>query len=564
ITNYTMLELGQPIHGYDLAKLQGGLTIRRAAKGEKLETLDGTVRTLHAEDLLVCDESGPVGLAGVMGGATTEISQSTTDVLIEAGIWDPITIARTARRHKLPSEAAKRYERGVDPRMSRVAAARVAQLLVDLAGGTLDPQGFVLDESEAPAPIAMPLGLPTSLVGVEYSTEQIVSTLEMIGATVAVTGDVATVTPPTWRPDLTDGPTLVEEIARIIGYHEIPSILPVAPPGRGLTRAQSARRRAAQTLAAAGATEVLSYPFVSEATIERFEPGASAVKLANALDPQAALLRRTLLPGLLDTARRNLSRGLTDLALFEIGTVFRPESGVQPGTDFIPLGAARPDDETLAKLAAGIPPQGWRAAALFLGDAVPKQPGSPAVPAGLADALDVVRQLGLALAVTPVVSAGTHPALHPGRTAEVRVGDRVVGVAGELLPSIATELDLPRTVALVELDLDALIELGASEISAAPIGTLPAATQDLSLVVDATVPAGDVLAVLVEGAGDLLEHARLTDDYRGEGVPDGKKSLTFALRFRARDRTLTAAEATESKLAGAAAAKLRFGATIRE
>ncbi|MCU1417105.1 MAG: phenylalanine--tRNA ligase subunit beta, partial [Schumannella sp.] len=421
-----------------------------------------------------------------------------------------------------------------------------------------------IDHSTAPEPITMPLSLPTSLVGVDYTAEQVVSTLELIGATVTVAADTATVTPPTWRPDLTDGPTLVEEVARIIGYHEIPSILPVAPPGRGLTRAQQARRRAAQTLAAAGATEVLSYPFVSAATIERFEPGATAIALANALDPQLALLRRTLLPGLLDTARRNLSRGLTDLALFEIGTVFRPETGVEPGTDFIPVGAARPDDAILAKLAAGIPPQGWRVAALFLGDAIPKQPGAGAVPTGLSDALDVVRQLGLALAVAPTVAAGTHPALHPGRTAEVRVGDRVVGVAGELLPSIATELDLPRSVALVELDLDALIELGATEIAATPIGTLPAATQDLSLVVPVEIPAAEVLAAVVEGAGELLEHARLVDDYRGPGVPAGSKSITLALRFRAPDRTLTAAEATAAKLAGAALAAKRFGATIRE
>jgi phenylalanyl-tRNA synthetase beta chain len=564
ITNYTMLELGQPIHGYDLAKVQGPMVVRRAKKGEKLETLDGTVRTLDPADMVVTDDSGPIGMGGVMGGASTEISSATTDVLVEAAIWDPVSIARTVRRHKLPSEAAKRYERGVDPKMSRVAAARVVQLLVDLAGGTADPTGAFIDHSTAPESITMALALPTSLVGVDYTTEQVVSTLELIGATVVVSGDTATVTPPTWRPDLTDGPTLVEEVARIIGYHEIPSILPVAPPGRGLTRAQQARRRAAQTLAAAGATEVLSYPFVSEATIERFEPGAPAIRLANALDPQAALLRRTLLPGLLDTARRNLSRGLTDLALFELGTVFRPEPGVAPGTDFIPLGAARPDDATLTELAAGIPAQGWRVAALFLGDASPKQPGAAAVPAGLTDALDVVRQLALALAVTPTVSTGSHPALHPGRTAEIRVGDRVVGVAGELLPSLAADLDLPRTVALVELDLDALIELGATEIAATPIGTLPAATQDLSLVVPAEVPAGDVLAAVVEGAGELLENARLVDDYRGSGLPDGSKSITLALRFRAADRTLTAAEATEAKLAGAAVATERFGAAIRE
>ncbi|MGN6502524.1 MAG: phenylalanine--tRNA ligase subunit beta, partial [Pseudolysinimonas sp.] len=252
------------------------------------------------------------------------------------------------------------------------------------------------------------------------------------------------------------------------------------------------------------------------------------------------------------------------LALFEVGTVFRPEAGTVPGTDGIPLGAARPDDATLAALEAGIPPQGWRVAALFLGDASPKQPGAAAVPAGLGDALDVVRQLGLATATEPAIASGSHPALHPGRTAEVSVGGRVVGVAGELLPSIAAELDLPRTVALVELDLDALIELGATEIAATPIGTLPAATQDLSLVVPVDVPAGDVLAAVREGAGELLEHARLVDDYRGAGVPEGSKSITLALRFRAPDRTLTAAEASEAKLAGAARAAERFGATIRE
>ncbi|MEO8095950.1 MAG: phenylalanine--tRNA ligase subunit beta, partial [Pseudolysinimonas sp.] len=506
ITNYVMLELGQPIHGYDLAKVRGAMVVRRAKKGEKLETLDGSVRNLDPADMVVTDDSGPIGMGGVMGGASTEMSATTTDVLVEAAIWDPVSIARTVRRHKLPSEAAKRYERGVDPRMSQVGAARVVQLLVELAGGTADTAGAVIDHSVAPVAIDMALSLPTALVGVEYTPEQIVDVLTMIGADVVVAGDVATVTPPTWRPDLTDGPTLVEEIARIIGYHEIPSILPVAPPGRGLTRSQQARRRVALTLAAAGATEVLSYPFVNEATIERFEPGATAIRLANALDPNVSLLRRTLLPGLLETARRNLSRGLTNLALFEVGTVFRPEPGIAPGTDFIPVGAVRPDDATLAKLAAGIPKQGWRVAALFLGDALPKQPGAGAVPANLTEALDVVCQLGLALAVAPTIASGSHPALHPGRTAEVRVGDRVVGVAGELLPSIAADLDLPRTVALVELDLDALIELGAVEISAVPIGTLPAATQDLSLVVPAEIPAGDVLAAVREGAGELLEH----------------------------------------------------------
>ena len=569
ITNYVMLELGQPTHGYDLGTLQGGIVVRRATAGEKLETLDGVVRTLSAEDLLITDGSGPIGLAGVMGGAATEISDATTDILVEAANFDPVTIARTARRHKLPSEASRRFERGVDPELGPIAAQRVVDLLVSLAGGTADPLGSTYAAVPAPTPIGFDPAKPAAVIGVEYSEAEVRDALVMIGAGVESTGTGGwTVTPPSWRPDLTDELTLVEEVARLVGYDRIPAVLPIAPPGRGLTRAQSARRRAAATLAAAGATEVLAYPFSSAAMVSLFDGDAPAMKLANPLDPQTGLLRRSILPGLIEIARRNLSRGMTDLALFEIGTVFLPEAGVVYGTDFIPVGNARPDDATLEKLNASIPPQHWHVGALFLGDALAKQPGAVAVPTGLSDALDVVRQLSLALAVEIAVAAGSHPALHPGRTAELSIhtadGPRVVGVAGELLPSIARELDLPRVVALVELDLDALIELGGRVAASAQLGTLPAATQDLSLVVPIEAPAGEVLAAVVAGAGALLEDARLVDDYRGAGMAEGRKSLTFALRFRAPDRTLTAAEASEAKLAGAARAAELFGATVRE
>jgi len=569
ITNYVMLELGQPTHGYDLGTLQAGFVVRRAEPGEKLETLDGVVRSLSSEDLLITDGSGPIGLAGVMGGAKTEISDATTDILIEAANFDPVTIARTARRHKLPSEASRRFERGVDPRLGPIAAQRVVDLLVSLAGGTADPLGSTFAGYPAPAAIAFDPAKPAAVIGVEYGEAEVRDALVMIGADVESAGDGGwTVTPPSWRPDLTDELTLVEEVARLVGYDRIPAVLPIAPPGRGLTRAQSARRRAAAALAAAGATEVLAYPFSSAAMVSLFDADAPAMKLANPLDPQTGLLRRSILPGLNEIARRNLSRGMTDLALFEIGTVFLPEPGVVYGTDFIPAGAARPDDATLEKLNASIPPQHWHVGALFLGDALAKQPGAAAVPAGLTDALDLVRQLSVALGVDIAVAAGSHPALHPGRTAELSIttpaGRRVVGVAGELLPSRARELDLPHVVALVELDLDALIDLGAPRPTPAQLGTLPAATQDLSLVVPLAVPAAEVLAAVVSGAGALLEDARLVDDYRGAGMPAGRKSLTFALRFRAADRTLTAAEASEAKLAGAARAAELFGATVRE
>ncbi|HEY9498564.1 MAG TPA: phenylalanine--tRNA ligase subunit beta, partial [Terrimesophilobacter sp.] len=256
ITNYVMFELGQPTHAYDLDKLSGGITVRRARAGETLVTLDDQTRTLHSEDLLITDESGPIGMAGVMGGASTEVSASTTSVLIEAAGFDPISIARSARRHKLPSEASKRFERGVDPQVAAVAAARVAELMVELAGGRLDELGSRLFEASAPAPIVLRDGFVASLVGVDYTPGEVRSSLEAIGATLEPVDGGLKVTPPSWRPDLTDEPALAEEVARIVGYDRIPSVLPVAPPGRGLTRSQRLRRLAATMLAANGLTEV--------------------------------------------------------------------------------------------------------------------------------------------------------------------------------------------------------------------------------------------------------------------------------------------------------------------
>jgi len=568
VTNYVMLELGQPIHAYDLDALSGGITVRRARAGETLVTLDEQSRALDPEDLLIADESGPIGLAGVMGGLTTEIGPGTTNVLIEAANFDPVSVARTARRHKLPSEASKRFERGVDPLVAAPAAARVVQLLELLAGGQAVELGSQLAEVVQRPAISVPVGYVSGLVGVEYTEQEVLSSLAEIGAGIERTDGSLLVTPPSWRPDLVDKADLAEEVARIVGYDRIPAILPVAPPGRGLTRGQRLRRAASQMLAANGLTEVMAYPFVSERDNALFgsaQPGdAAQVRLANPLDAQEPFLRRSLLPGLIEVAQRNLSRGLTELAIFELGTVFLPEHGRRYGRDALPAGDVRPAPETLAELDAGIPPQPLHLGALLLGPAIEKQPGQEAVPSGIADAVAVVRQVAAALAVDVAVRQGIHQALHPGRTAELFAGDRPVGFAGELLPALAGEFDLPRRVAAVELDLGALIELAADEVLATAIATLPAATQDLSLVVPAGIPAAEVLAAVVEGAGPLLEDARLVDDYRGEGVPEGAKSLTFALRFRAADRTLTAAEASEAKLAGVALAASRFGATLRE
>ena len=578
ITNYVMLELGQPIHGYDLDRLQGGITVRRATPGEKLETLDGKVRTLHPEDLLITDDSGPIGLAGVMGGGATEMSDATRNVLIEAATFDTVSIARTARRHKLPSEASRRFERGVDPLVPFVAARRVADLMVEYAGGTSDDAyGAALFAEVFMPGIELPPLFVQHLIGVDYTPGEIESALRLIGCEVVPNEDDAAgwqVIPPSWRPDLTDKWTLAEEVARIEGYDRIPSLLPLPPSGRGLTAAQQGRSRVANALAAAGYVETPSFGFTTEEQNDLHGSASGehlpSVKLANPLDGQSPFLRRSLVPGLLQVAHRNVARGLTDLALFESGVVFLPEPGVQYGTPHVPPLAVRPDAATLAELDASIPPQHRYIAVLLTGNLVAKQPGIAPVTAGLGDALDAVRTIAAAAGVTIDVVQGERAALHPGRTGVLSVAPTTgaaaveVGYVGELLPTVAEASDLPGRVIVAELDLDLVLSLAGEKVVAASLSGFPAATQDVSLVLRAEVPAADAQAAIAEGAGELLEAVRLVDDYRGPGVPEGHKSLTFALRFRAADRTLTAAEASEAKLAGVAVASERFGATLRE
>ncbi len=577
ISNYVMLEFGQPLHAYDLSKLTGGITVRRALPGETLITLDGQERALHAEDLLITDASGPIGLAGVMGGETTKTDDATTDLLIEAATFDPVSIARTLRRHKLPSEASKRYERGVDPLVARAAAQRMVDLLVELGGGTADELGAEIVAEFTPTPVRLPLARVNGLLGTDFTDEESRAAIEMIGCEVedatGAKGPELVVTPPSWRSDLSRPADLVEEVARIVGYDRIPSLLPVAPAGRGLTRSQRLRRRAANVTTAFGFDEVQNYPFVSRAQLDDFAVVAGsqveAVRLANPLDGEAPFLRLSLLPGLVTAAQRNVSRGLTDLALVEFGAVFKPAAaGTALGTESVPPLAERPSDETLAELNDSIPAQPHLAAGLLLGEAVERQPNEAARAYDWADALDAARVVAGAVSAELVVRQGSHGAFHPGRTAELCVevaGDlETVGFAGELLPELVADHHLPGRAAAFELDLGRLIEVAPREPETRQLSTYPVATQDLTLLVGVSVPADAVLAAVIAGAGDLLEHARIVDDYRGTGVPEGQRALTFALRFRAEDRTLKAEEASAAKLAGVAAAETAFGAKLRD
>ena len=331
ITNYVMLELGQPLHAYDRTRLSGTIVVARARSGESLMTLDGTARSVDESDLLITDDSGAIGVAGVMGGASTEIDAATTDIVIEAAHFDAATISRGSRRHRLPSEASRRFARGVDTRLQEFGAERAVQLLAELGGAEIFPGRTVVDTSEAAKPIELDLALPGRLVGRPYSTQQISAALEAVGCTVAVATASTTVTPPSWRPDLLLPEDLVEEVARIEGYESIPSLLPSAPAGGGLTDDQRLRRRIGLALAGAGYVEVLTYPFIDPKVHDAFglpadDARRSALRLANPLSDEEPELRTSLLPGLLAALKRNVGRGAEDLALFECGAVYRPET----------------------------------------------------------------------------------------------------------------------------------------------------------------------------------------------------------------------------------------------
>jgi phenylalanyl-tRNA synthetase beta chain len=563
VTNYVMLELGQPMHAFDRAAVTGPITVRLAREGEKLTTLDGTTRKLTSDDLLITDETGPIGLAAVMGGASTEIGDGTTDVLLEAAHWEPTGVARTARRHRLPSEAAKRFERGVDPEMTVVALARAAELLAEYGGARV--VGGVVDiDTRAPRPsIPLDAARPAQVAGVPYTAAQVVEFLGAVGCDVDASGSPLAVTPPPWRPDLTDPVDLVEEVVRLAGYDDVPSVLPTAPPGRGLTDVQRRRRSVGRTLAEAGYVEAPSYPFVGTAALDALglaedDPRRQVVVVRNPLSEEEPGLRTTLLPGLLATLARNLSRGQRDLALFEHGAVF-------PGGDRAPAPLpgvdSRPDDETLAALLGAVPEQPWHVAVALTGNREPRGWWGPGRPAGWADAVEAARLVAAASGVEITVRSGERAPWHPGRCAELVVGDRVIGYAGELHPRVCTALDLPARTSVMELDVDALppapVPVGP------PISGFPPVLLDLALVVKDEVPAADVAAALREGAGELLESLRLFDVWRGSPVPLGARSLAYALTLRAPDRTLTSEEATVVRDAAVASAAARTGAELR-
>ena len=579
VTNYVMMELGQPLHAYDRGLVQGTIGVRRAGEGEKIVTLDGVERKLHAEDLVITDDRGPIGLAGVMGGADTEIADhdaaenggsSTTDVVIEAAHFDQVAIARTARRHKLSSEASRRFERGVDPQAAAAAAQRTVDLLVLLAGGTAEAGVTEVVAPSAPHTVTVAADHPDKVAGVSYGRETVVRRLQEVGCDV-YGQDELIVTVPSWRPDLTDPNDLAEEVIRLEGYENLPSTLPRPPAGRGLTARQRLHRRIGRALAGAGYVEALNYPFVSEQVFDQLgleadDPARRVVRLVNPLSDEEPALRTMLLPGLLGALRRNDGRGAHDLALFETGLVFRPRDEQRTAVNLSV--DRRPSEDDIAALDAALPDQPRHVAVVLAGAREQAGWWGRGRAGDWADAVEAARTVAREAGAELGVRKGQYGPWHPGRCAELTVtvdgAERVIGHAGELHPRVLKNLGLPARACAMELDLDALEQVGDDTPQAPGISTFPVATQDVALVVDAFVPASDVEAALREGAGELLESIRLFDVYENaEQLGEGRKSLAYALRFRATDRTLTVDEASAAREAAVTLAGDRTGATLR-
>ncbi|MCW5950955.1 MAG: phenylalanine--tRNA ligase subunit beta, partial [Propionibacteriaceae bacterium] len=455
ITNYVMLETGQPLHAYDATKLAGPIRVRKATAGEQIVTLDDVTRTLHADDLLITDDSGPIGIAGVMGGATTEIDAATTEIVLEAAHFDSSSIGWTLRRHNLPSEASKRFHRGVDPNAAYSAAHRAAQLLADLAGGTLSAAETVAGAVPAMPSQVIPADLPSRILGTPVSAEQVVGILTASGVVVDATGDRLGLVPPTWRPDLRDPYDYVEEVGRKLGFDTLASPVPNAPVGRGYTAEQRARRAINAAAVDAGFVEVLSFPFGSAEELDRLGVGADddrrrLVRLHNPLAETQPCMRTTVLPGLFAAVARNTSRGNDDLALFEVGRVF---FAGEPAAAPIPAVTRRPSDAELAAIETALPVQPRHLGAVLAG--YWRRPGwqGAGVPAGWEQAFALADIVAGAVGAQLARSAADRAPWHPGRCAALAVSGEIIGYAGELHPAVCRDFGLPPRTAALEIDL---------------------------------------------------------------------------------------------------------------
>ena len=557
VTNYVMLELGQPLHAFDKSKIKGGLTIKRAGKSQPFTTLDGQIRQLDPDDLMVCDDDQPLALAGTMGGSSSEISESTTEIALEAVRFEPICIAKNSRRHMLSSEASRRLERSVDPSLAEFASARFVQLLTENSSARHVATVVAGKPVYAPVVRLDPVFISRTL-GFEISPSKIAEVLRTIGCDV----DEKTfeVDPPSWRSDLLAASDLAEEVARMIGYDKIPSVLPPRPLHASLTSNQKRRRAVAQMLANRGFAEVQTFPFTNQETIDFMGfvgERAATYKIANPMSEEFPLMRVHLVPGLIEVAARNISRGAKDFAIFEMGSIFRSSQKLVP---FIsPNLDKRPDQKLIDEIFASVPPQGYHVSGLLVGKSENEDWQGKARAYTWQDAIAYAQDVLALCNLQWTVKRSDFAPWHPGRCAELVVDGKAVAHAGELHPRIIAKYGLPERSVAFAVALSALPD--SQLVRPTTVGTMPAAFQDVALIVEAGITAADVESALRAGAGDLLESITLFDRY--DKLGDGKISLAFSLVFRAPDRTLTGAEVAQMRESAVAAAAKATGAVLR-
>jgi phenylalanyl-tRNA synthetase beta chain len=560
ITNYVMLELGQPLHAFDASKIESQLVIRNAGNTKTIKTLDNQERRLVPDDLVVADKNEALALAGVMGGASSEVTDGTTQIALEAARFDPIRIAKSSRRHKLSSEASRRLERGVDPSLAEISSARAIGLMIELGGAKYVGSSCSGEPKYAPV-VSFDPNFVSKYLGTDVPLAEVEEKLNIVGCDVKKISDSNwQVDPPSWRADLTLAPDLVEEVARMIGYERIPSTLPTGKGGASLTPMQIRKRGVANYLAANGFSEVYNSPFVNPDFISQLGfvgDRAKSFKLANPMSEEFPDLRTHLLPGLLLTAVRNQGRGAKDIALFEIGSVFRNieklETQQTVGTEKVP------DSTIREKIYKSVPNQPLHVGAVIAGKLGSDSWNGKRSDFTWVEAIGFARSIIDSTGNVSATKSSDFAPWHPGRCAELLVNGKPVAHAGELHPRVISLLGLPARSCAFVVVLSAL-EFSGTKKSETLI-TMPAAIQDLALVVDENIPASDVESALLSGAGELLESITLFDRY--DKLGDGKVSLAFTMVFRAKDRTLTADEVSQYRTSAAEAALKSCGATVR-
>jgi phenylalanyl-tRNA synthetase beta chain len=524
VTNYVLLETGHPLHAFDLAKLSGGVRVRRANAGERLTTLDGQERALEPEDVVIADERGAVALAGVMGGATSEVSAGTTQVLLETATFDPRSIRRTAKRLGLHSEASYRFERGVDAAGVPFAASRAATLLAKLGGGQL----LTATVDRYPRPVApRTVKLTTRKLrrvsGVDYEASFAAEKLGRLGMTVAATSDGLEVTVPSHRPDLNIEEDLVEEVLRMGEYARPPQHHRVLSNARALPNPEGPADRARDLLAAAGLHEIITWAFVPRAALHALSGEgkdralADGILVKNPISADYEVMRTSLLAGLADALRRNLARGNVDARLFEVGPIVRRATGVDT-------------DHAEPTYAAGVltgKGGGWL---------------KPGEPLDFFDAKRVVEDLlrGFGIAQASYTAPGGAPFFHPGVSAEVQLpGGQPIGALGELHPILARRIGLEARTFYFEVCID-LLEGARTPLRTSPPPRFPAATRDISFWIDVAVSAADQRAAFARPDEPLLRSLAVLEDFRDPRyAPPGKKGMLWTMTYRAEDRTLT-------------------------